>query len=161
MISSEGRVGHLRITGTVIIGLIAAIRPMPDAIKAARPDVLILLVIYWSLTAPRIAGLSFAFFCGLAIDFLNGTVLGQHALAFLLVAFATHYFQLRMRIFPIWQQTLTVLLLLFGYQAIVFWIDGIVGKAITTWLRWIPVFTGALLWPMLVAILDTWNRRRA
>jgi len=26
-------------------------------------------------------------------------------------------------------------------------------------MRWIPVFTSALLWPVVVAILDTWNRR--
>src|SRR5262245_4953470 len=134
--------------------------PLPDAIRAARPDLLLLLVIYWSLGAPRIAGLTFAWLCGFALDVLQGTVLGQHAFAFLLVAYPAHKFQLRIRIFPIWHQTLTVLMLLALYQFIVFWIDGIIGPAITTWLRWIPVFTGALLWPVLVAVLDTWNRRR-
>ena len=69
-------------------------------------------MIYWSLSAPRIAGLMFAWLCGLAIDVLKGTMLGQHALAFLVVSFLTHKFQLRMRIFPLSQQTMTVLLLL-------------------------------------------------
>ena len=132
---------------------------MPEPIDAARPDLLLLLVIYWSLSAPRIAGLLFAWFCGLAIDVLKGIILGQHALAFLVVAYFTHKFQLRMRIFPIWHQTLTVFMLLALYEFIVFWIDGIIGPAITSWTRWLPVLTSALLWPILVAVLDTWNRR--
>ena len=37
---------------------------------------------------------------------------------------------------------------------------GIIGEAVVTWLRWLPVLTGALLWPIVVAVLDTWNRRR-
>lgn len=160
MAVSDARIGHLRITITVVVALILAIVPLPDAVVAVRPDFLLLVVIYWSLSAPRLAGLMFAWLCGLAIDLLTGVLLGQHALAFLLIAFLTHKFQLRMRIFPIWQQTLTVSMLLALYQFVVFWIDGVIGAPVTTWARWIPVFTGALLWPVLVAVLDTWNRRR-
>jgi rod shape-determining protein MreD len=160
MAVSDGRVGPLRITVTVVLALIFAIVRLPEVLEPARPELLLLLVIYWSLSAPRIAGLMFAWLCGLAIDLLAGPILGQHALAFLLVAFLTHKFQLRMRIFPIWHQTLTVFMLLALYEFLVFWIDGIIGPAITTWMRWLPVLTSTLLWPLLVAVLDTWNRRR-
>ena len=157
---SDARVGPLRVTVTVIFALIFSIVQLPDAIEPARPELLLLFVIYWSLSAPRIAGLAFAWLCGLAIDILAGPILGQHAAAFLFVAFLTHKFQLRMRIFPIWHQTLTVFMLLALYEFLVFWIDGIIGPAITSWMRWLPVLTSAMLWPVLVAILDTWNRRR-
>ncbi len=156
---SEGRISRLRVTATVIIALILAVLPLPRWLDIARPYLLLLLVIYWSLSAPRIAGLLFAWLCGLAIDVLKGTTLGQHALAFLVVSFLTHKFQLRMRIFPLSQQTLTVFLLLLLYEFVVFRTDGIIGYPVTTWKRWIPVFTSALLWPVVVAILDTWNRR--
>lgn len=156
---SDGRIGRLRITTTVILALIFAIIPLPDALEPARPNLLLLLVIYWSLSAPRLAGLTFAWICGLAIDVVSGVLLGQHALAFLLVAFLTHKFQLRLRIFPIWQQTLTVLSLLALHQFVVFWIDGVIGSPVTDWRRWLPVLTGAILWPVVVAVLDTWNRR--
>jgi rod shape-determining protein MreD len=161
MNSSDGRASRLRIIVLVIVGLVLAILPLPEYLEAGRPDLLLLLVIYWSLTAPRIAGLAFAWLCGLALDLLNGTLLGQHAAAFLLIGFLTHKFQLRMRIFPIWHQTLTVFMLLALYQFLLFWIDGIIGPAITTWLRWLSVFTSALLWPIVVAVMDTLNRRRA
>ena len=113
---SDGRISRLRVTVTVVIALILAVLPLPHWMDIARPYLLLLLVIYWSLSAPRIAGLLFAWLCGLAIDVLKGTTLGQHALAFLLVSFLTHKFQLRMRIFPLSQQTVTVLLLLLLYE---------------------------------------------
>ena len=159
MAAGYARINALRVTLTVVLALIFMIVELPTSIERARPELLILVVIYWSLSAPRIAGLTFAWFCGLAVDVLTGPILGQHALAFLLVAFLTHKFQLRMRIFPIWHQTLTVFMLLALYEFVVFWIDGIIGPAITTWTRWMPVLTSAILWPVLVAVLDTWNRR--
>jgi rod shape-determining protein MreD len=158
--SGDGRSSGLRIALTTVVALILAIVPLPEPIRQARPHLLLLLVIYWSLSAPRIAGLMFAWLCGLAIDVLKGTILGQHAAAFLLVAYLTHKFQLRIRIFPIYHQTLTVFMLLALYEFVVFWLDGIIGPAVTTWLRWLPVLTSAVLWPLLVAVMDTWNRGR-
>ena len=95
----------------------------------------------------------------MAIDLLKGTTLGQHALAFLVVSFLTHKFQLRIRIFPLSQQTLTVLFFVFIYEGLVWYTDGVLGYPVTTWARWLPVLTSGLLWPVLVGILDTWNRR--
>ncbi|HJY37815.1 MAG TPA: rod shape-determining protein MreD [Steroidobacteraceae bacterium] len=156
---SDGRIGRLRVTVTVIIALILAVLPLPRWMDIARPYLLLLLVIYWSLSAPRIAGLMFAWLCGMAIDLLKGTTLGQHALAFLVVSVLTHKFQLRIRIFPLSQQTLTVLILLLIYEVLVWYTDGVLGYPVTTWARWIPVLTSTLLWPVVVGILDTWNRR--
>lgn len=156
---SDGRISRWRVTLTVIVALIFTVLPLPEPINAARPDLLLLLVIYWALSAPRVAGLLFAWLCGLAIDVLKGIILGQHALAFLVVAYITHKNQLQMRVFPMSQQSVTVFMLLAVYQFIVFWLDGIVGQPVTTWMRWLPVISGAFLWPILVAVLDTWNRR--
>jgi rod shape-determining protein MreD len=156
---SGGRIGRFRVTVTVIIALILAVLPLPHWMDIARPYLLLLLVIYWSLSAPRIAGLMFGWLCGMAIDVLKGTTLGQHALAFLVVSFLTHKFQLRIRIFPLSQQTVTVLSLLLIYEGIVWYLDGVLGYPVTTWARWIAVLTSTLLWPILVGILDTWNRR--
>lgn len=156
--SSEGN--RWRQIVTVILGVILAVVQLPPVLAPFRPDFLLLFVIYWSLSAPRISGLTFGWFCGLLIDVHQGTVLGQHALGFLFVAFITHRMQLRLRIFPVWQQAFTVFLLLAWYHFLVYWIDGITGQAVASWTRWTPVLTGALLWPLLVGVMDTWNRRR-
>jgi rod shape-determining protein MreD len=159
MASGELRSPGLRITGTILLALIFAILPLPGNLEVGRPHLLLLLVIYWALSAPRIAGLMFAWFCGLALDLLQGPLLGQHAAAFLLVAFLTHKFQLRIRVFPIYHQTLTVFMMLALYEFVLFWVDGIIGQPVTTWLRWLPVLTSTILWPMLSGTLDAWNGR--
>ena len=56
---SDGRISRLRVTATVVIALILAVLPLPHWMDVARPYLLLLLVIYWSLSAPRIAGLAF------------------------------------------------------------------------------------------------------
>lgn len=158
---SESRGGLGRVLGTALLALILTVLPLPASIVWLRPDWLLIVVIYWSLVSPRIAGLAFAWVCGLLIDVTTGTVLGEHAFAFLFVGFLTHRLQLRMRIFPIWQQAFTVLILLALYQFLLFWIDGITGQAVTTWRRWMPALVGGALWPMLTAVMDTFNRRSA
>lgn len=157
----ESRGGFGRVLATALLALVLTVLPLPEPANWLRPDWLLLTVIYWSLVTPRIAGLAFAWICGLVIDVATGTVLGQHALAFLLVGFLTHRLQLRMRIFPVWQQAFTVLILLLLYQFLLFWIDGITGQPITTWRRWMPAIVGAMLWPVIVALIDTLNRRSA
>lgn len=156
---NESRGGFGLILVTAVLALILTVVPLPTAVGWLRPDWLLIMVIYWSLVSPRIAGLAFAWICGLLIDVTTGTVLGEHALAFLLVGFLTHRLQLRMRIFPIWQQASMVLMMLLLYQFLLFWIDGITGQAVTTWRRWMPAMIGAALWPVVIAVMDTLNRR--
>ncbi len=144
---------------SVATGLVFAIVPLPGWLDPLRPDLALLAVIYWILASPRIAGLGYAWLAGLMLDVLRGLVLGQHALAFLVVAYVTHRLQLRMRMFPLLHQSGAVLLLLGLYQFIVFWTDGLTGHSYTGWDRWLPALSGALLWPLIVAAGDSLTRR--
>ena len=144
---------------SVAIGLVLAIVPVPDWLDPVRPDIALLAVIFWVRARPRIAGLGYAWLAGLLLDVLRGMTLGQHALGFLVVAFIAHRLELRMRMFPLLMQAGTVMLLLALYHFIIFWTDGLTGHGYTAWSRWLPVFSGALLWPLIVAAGDTITRR--
>jgi rod shape-determining protein MreD len=155
---SQERIGLARIVLTSIIALLLTITPLPTALNTARPDWMLLLVLYWILNAPLHAGLFYAWLCGLVMDALVGTLLGEHALAFTLVAAVTHRFQLRMRIFPILHQAAMVLLLVLLYHWLLYVISGMAGETVSSWLRWLPALVSALFWPVLVSVLDTVNR---
>ena len=127
--------------------------PLPHLLDVLRPDFLLLVVIWFALMAPRAGGLLFAWSAGLALDAFRGVLLGQNALAFVVIAYLVHRFHLRVRMFPLIHQTLVVLSLLWVYQFLLFWIDGVAGEPVTDWVRWLPVFSGALLWPLLTGIL--------
>jgi rod shape-determining protein MreD len=142
-----------------IVGLLLSVLPMPRVLEWIRPDFLLLVVIWFALMAPRAGGLLFAFAAGLMLDAFRGVVLGQHALAFVVVAYLVHRFHLRVRMFTLLQQSLFVLSLLWLYQFLLFWIDGVTGHPVTDWARWLPVLTGAALWPVLTGFLGRFLTR--
>jgi len=155
----SSRISFLRVLFTSAVALLLTIVPLPQMLNFGRPDWLLLVVIYWALNAPMLAGLTYAWICGLILDALIGTLIGQHALAFVMVSAVAQHFQLRIRVFPLLYQAWAVLLMLSLYHFLLFWIDGIVGTAVASWIRWLPALIGALLWPVMVAVLDTSNRR--
>ena len=111
-------------------------------------------MLFWSIDAPRAGGLGLAFFGGLALDVTQGMVLGQHALALtLMAAWATHL-RLRLRVFSMLSQSLTIFAMLTGYQFVLFWVDGATGNPVTTYSRWLAPVIGGLIWPLVAAILS-------
>lgn len=151
---STSRQHRVALVVTSIVALVLAGLPLPWTADILRPDFLLLVVIWFALAAPRTAGLLYAWSAGLVLDAFHGIVLGENALAFVLVAYLVHRQHLRIRMFPLHQQALVVMSLLWFYQFILFWIDGVTGHPLTDWARWLPVLTGALLWPLFSGLMD-------
>ena len=155
----DTRIHRVPMALSALIALALAVIPLPAVLEAFRPDFLVLVVFYWSIEAPRTGGLTLAFMSGLALDVIHGVVLGQHALALTLMAgWATHL-RLRIRVFSVLSQCLTIFALLTGYQFILFWVDGATGNPVTTFGRWLAPVIGALLWPVIVGILSRLHER--
>jgi rod shape-determining protein MreD len=155
----ETRIRRLPMALSALVALALAILPLPEVLEAFRPDFLVLVVLYWSIESPRTGGLTLAFIAGLALDVIHGVVLGQHALALTLTAgWATHL-RLRLRVFSILSQCLTIFALLTAYQFVLFWVDGATGNPVTNFGRWLAPIIGALLWPPLVGTLSRLHER--
>jgi rod shape-determining protein MreD len=155
----DERIRRLPVALSALVALTLGILPLPNALAPFRPDFLVLVVLYWSIESPRAGGLTLAFFAGLALDVIQGVVLGQHALALtLMAAWATHL-RLRLRVFSILSQTLTIFALLTGYQFILFWVDGATGNPVTSFGRWLAPVIGAAIWPLLASALSRLRER--
>jgi len=154
----EQRVHWLVIVATVLVALALAIVPMPEWLSSFRPDWVVIVMIYWMLISPGRMGMLSALLLGLLLDTLTGSLLGQHALAMLAVAYLTITFSLRIRVFPVGQMSLTVLLLLALYQFLLFWVDGMAGQKVALLTRWAPALAGALVWPLILISLDGLQR---
>jgi rod shape-determining protein MreD len=155
----DSRTRRIPMMLSALVALALAILPLPGAVDAFRPDFLVLVVFYWSIESPRAGGLALAFFSGLALDVIQGVVLGQHALALtLMAAWATHL-RLRVRVFSVLSQCLTIFALLTGYQFILFWVDGATGNPVTSFSRWLAPVIGALIWPLMVGTLSRLHER--
>ena len=136
----------------VALGL--EILPLPGALQALRPPFVAMVLIYWIMMWPQRIGLGTAFLLGVALDILHGQLLGQNALALTVLGFLTLNFHLQIRIFPLWQLTVTVLALLAVDALIRFLIDGFTGAPQAGFGPWVRVLIGTLIWPLVMAVLD-------
>lgn len=144
-----------------IIGLALTMVPLPDNVELLRPYWLAMLLIYWCLELPEKIGMGAAFVAGIAMDLATGTLLGEHALSLVIVAFLVRRFRLRLRFFPMWQLTLVVLALLMNDRVVTLWINGLRGAEAPSWEFWIAPLIGAFLWPWIYLILDRARQRSA
>jgi rod shape-determining protein MreD len=132
--------------------------PLPDSVAPLRPDWVAVVLLYWSLMAPRQFSLLTAFWMGIVLDTLTGALLGQNALALLLVVYLAEKFHLRLRVFPVSQLAITVVILLGLYEFVLFWIDGMAGRTVPLIERWLPPLTGTLVWLLMYVFLDRRER---
>lgn len=144
---------------SALVALALSVLPLPATVDAFRPDFLVLVVFYWSIESPRAGGLTLAFIAGLSLDVIRGVVLGEHALALTLMAAWATNLRLRLRVFSMLSQSLTIFALLAGYQFVLFWIDGATGNAVTAFGRWLAPVVGGLIWPLLAGTLNRLNDR--
>ena len=140
---------------TIIVSLMLSVMPLPDWLEAFRPDWVAIVLIYWAMMLPRTWSVGSAWLVGLILDVAQGTLLGQHALASCVVVFVTVRMHLLMRVFPAGQLIAAVFSLLALYQFILFWINGVAGIPVEAVQYWSPVLIGALVWPVVVSLLNS------
>ena len=152
---------HRRLTlfGTFAAAVILAIMPFPAWAEPFRPDWVGLVLIYWCLAMPERVSVGTGWLLGFLQDVLYGSLLGSNALGKTLLAFLTVRLHLQLRMFPRWQQAVSIFGLLIANQLLVLWIRGAIGQAPDTLIYWTPSVVGALLWPWLFVILRDLRRR--
>lgn len=139
---------------SLLLALLLSILPMPNVIAELRPYWPALVLSYWLLETPHRAGLGLAFSLGLIADLVSGTLLGEQALRLCILAFIVLRFRARLRFFPLWQQSLALLVLLLNDRVVVLMVRGFTGEGLPPWTFWIAPGVGMLLWPWVFLLLD-------
>lgn len=158
MILEEAK-GTRYIVISLIIALALTVIPVPDYLTSFRPEWVALVLLYWIMALPQRIGVNVAWILGLCLDVLKGALLGQHALAMAVLAYLMLKLSLRIRVYPFWQQSVVVGLILFIYYALLLWIYDMTGTIDYSWNYWWPVLLGAVLWPWIFIILRDLRRR--
>lgn len=149
----------------VVLSLTAAylfmLLPLPLSVGLFRPELPLLVYLYWVIALPQYHGIIIGALVGLAQDFLTGAVLGTNALCYSLICtvFLIFYQQIRMQ--SPGQQALAIIPLFFLMHMFQGLVSGlIVGKGMPSLLHIIlPTITAALLWPWLMTALRSLRRR--
>lgn len=125
------------------------------------PDFVALVLCFWCIRQPRLVGLGAAWVLGLLTDVGNGVLMGQHGLAYALLAFAAITLSRRILWFPLFGQALHVAALLIFAQAVAALVRLAAGAEFPGWQLTVGPLIGAALWPLVTQALLLPQRRPA
>lgn len=136
-----------------------AVNLLPLGRVPAMPDLLAVVLVYWSVHQPRRVGIVLAFLFGLVMDVHQGALLGQHALAYALLSFGAIAMHRRLLWFDLLAQTLHLLPLFFLAQLVMLVVRLLAGDMFPGWTLWLAPLFQALLWPVATLLLQAPQRR--
>ena len=147
---------------SLILAFICLLLPWSGILLQARPDFLLLVIIFWLIRAPNLCNIGTAWFVGLFVDLATGGTFGQYALAYTVTAFFAVIYQRRLVLFNGTQQLFYVFLLLIIAQIILLILKIFAGALSLGWAYFIPSITGVLLWKIAMIFgLNTGEHSRA
>ena len=123
------------------------------------PDFVALVLVFWGIHQPRRVGIGIAFCMGLLMDVNDATLLGENALAYTLLSYFAITLHRRVLWFPLKKQVWYILFLLLSSQLVQMLVQFIVSQRTSSWFYLLDSCIGALLWPVVTAILLAPQRR--
>lgn len=119
---------------------------LPTSRWPGMPDWVALVLCFWGIREFRRVGMGWAFLLGLVMDVADGAVLGQHGVAYVLLAYASANLSRRILWFPLSQQALHVLPLLLLAEAVQMLMRLLAGADFPGWSSFIAPLIATLLW---------------
>jgi rod shape-determining protein MreD len=145
------------ILGTLFAGFCLNLLPWHGRALLVRPDLLLLMLIYWCMHEPRSVGAASAFVGGLIMDVAESAILGQNALTYSLAAYLAISMRLRVLRFGFWAQALHVAAVLLLVQLLQLLENFLIGVPLPSWLYLGRSLLEALLWPFISWLLELYR----
>ncbi len=138
-----------------------AVLPWSGTWLLARPDFVLLVLIFWVLHEPRAIGQGMAFTLGLLMDVSDSMLLGQHALAYVVAIFVVQVFRVRILAFGFAEQTLHVLGVTVAASGVMLLLNLLLGAEFPGFAYFVSPVLTALLWaPVNWVLYSSAVRRR-
>lgn len=145
-------IGNGLIAGSIMVALLLNMLPWSGWMLLLRPDFVAITILYWSLHTPNRIGMGWAWLVGILVDVSDTSLLGQHALSYVILAFYANTFQRRIGIYSLSQQLPLVswmLLLSYTLYILIHWLT----SQDMAWVYFISCITSILCWvPLSIGI---------
>ena len=112
----------------------------------ARPDFVLIVLIFWTVHEPRSIGQGVGFALGLLMDVSDSMLLGQHALAYVIAVFGAQVIRVRILSFHLPEQTLHVLGLTITAAAVMLSLNLLLGAEFPGFAFMVSPILTALCW---------------
>ena len=150
-----------RIFGTLALAVLLEQLPWSGWALIARPDFVLVGVLFWTLHQPARVGFTTAFFLGLLADFQDGVVFGQHAIAYVIGVYLVLYLRLRLLQFDPPRQAAQMFPILLGVQLVVLLAGWLAVNPPAGLSILIPVLSSTLLWYLIALFVRLWHGKGA
>jgi rod shape-determining protein MreD len=150
-----------KVLTSLFVALCIMLLPWSDHVRWLLPDLTLMVLLYWCIHAPRLAGLGIACGLGLITDVAHGQLLGLAPLAYCAAAFVVLSVQKRLEGFDPPRQTLQLVPLFMGKEALVLTLGLAFGRSEADWRYLAAGLLAALLWLPLAILLDRITGRPA
>lgn len=147
----------LFIWSSLLVAMLASMLPLGRI--AWMPDLLALVLVFWSVHQPLRVGMGAAFLFGIAMDVHQAALLGQHALAYTALSFFAITIHRRLLWFTVPSQAVQVLPLFAAAHAIELAIRMMAGGTFPGAISLLAPVIESLLWPVVSVILLAPQRR--
>lgn len=135
---------------SLLLGFMCYLLPWAGFGLTLRPDFVLLVLLYWLIRAPYLCNIGLAWMMGMLVDLADGSLFGQHALAFTITAFLALLYQRRATLFDRIQQAGYVFVLLLISQFVLLLLKLFAGTDVPSWQYFLPSVSGILLWQLVV-----------
>lgn len=125
----------------------------------ALPDMLAVVLLFWTVHQPRRVGMVLALLLGLLMDVHESALLGQNALGYVVLTYLGQLMQRRMHWFPLSEQALQVLPLFIVTAVVEVLSRLLTGEAWPHWSLVLSPLLQSLLWPVVGILLLAPQRR--
>ncbi len=151
--------GYFILFTSMLLAVLLMIMPLPDGLAFIWPLWIVAVLGYWLYALPHRVSLGSALFFGILLDVFNNTLLGQHALALVTVAYIMEKMHHQIRLFFWWQQALLMMCLAAVYSFILFFVQSLLAEIHLSWPFWLPIISTGVIWPVVFALLRHYRQK--
>jgi len=146
---------------SILGAYLLSVLPWSGSWMLARPDFVLIVILFWTVHEPQSIGQGVAFALGLLMDVSDSMLLGQHALAYVAAVFGAQVLRVRILSFMLPEQTLHVLGLTVAASLVTLSLNLMLGADFPGMAYLVSPVVTALLWaPVNWLLYSTAVRRR-
>ena len=145
---------------SIVAGYALSVLPWSGTWLLARPDFVLLVLLFWTMHEPRSIGQGIAFTTGLLMDVSDSMLLGQHALAYVVAVYGAQILRVRILSFGLLEQTLHVLGLFIAASLVMLVLNLLLGAEFPGFAYFLSPVLTALAWGPVTMLLYSAAVRR-
>ncbi len=157
----DGPARPLLVCVTLFMALVFNMLPFSDTMFEMKPDMVALFLVYWCLHSPKVAGFACAALLGFLMDLAYTATLGQHVIAYSVLAFLALRTRTTCLQLDLFRQAIHVAFILVASKFTLFSVSYFLENAEFHWEYFGPEAFAAALWLGLPLFIGFFKNRMA